>query len=515
MKILAVQLLRLGDIFLTAPALHKLKLQQPDCELHILVNKQFSIVEPLLPFVDKFHYFDRKEFQNQLGNPNLPILLPFDRLKAQIQSLNAESFNALYNFTQNQISAHISAAIKAEEKFGMVGGKGSSFEISGEYFQLMNKLPADHSFHYTQLFLNAVGASDLSHNWLGGSVSFEKKHRVCIQPFANTNKKEWSAASWSKMLRFLRKKDPMIQILAICAPDEINKMNSWVDELDPNFSDIKTLACSLVEARDIIAKSKVLVTVDTSIKHLANTTETPIIELALGSSQPHQTGAFKQNSVIFSGSSNCFPCSYSGSCSQQTHACGESVSPMQVSRAVLHSLNDTEFTVSLNAENQKTQSIGRVSWQGSGKWSLKSLTSRNLIEQLQKKMSESVQALDFVNSSVGDQAFQISENISYEISPTEKKLVEKFLVEKESHLQKEFSQLEKCSWEFTRLLGTDSHEKRRFKLAEQVGVSLDSVERTSFVQMRSIQIGLKSKLKMTERSLKLTRNIKSNIRELL
>ena len=53
-----MNLLRLGDILMMAPVLRGIKKKYPNAELHLLINKQFSMLEDMLPYVDEFKYFD-------------------------------------------------------------------------------------------------------------------------------------------------------------------------------------------------------------------------------------------------------------------------------------------------------------------------------------------------------------------------------------------------------------------------------------------------------------------------
>ena len=86
MKVLAVNLLRLGDILLFAPVLKGLKQQDKNTELHVLINKQFQFVESLMPWVDKFILLDRNEMQKGLGEVNRNIFEPLDRLNCTVKT---------------------------------------------------------------------------------------------------------------------------------------------------------------------------------------------------------------------------------------------------------------------------------------------------------------------------------------------------------------------------------------------------------------------------------------------
>lgn len=77
-----------------------------------------------------------------------------------------------------------------------------------------------------------------------------------------------------------------------------------------------------------------LVTLDTAIKHLATWTGTPIVEIALGSSNPNETGAYQEGALILKPQVPCAPCRHSSSCSQSSFVCQEDLSVNSVFAAI-------------------------------------------------------------------------------------------------------------------------------------------------------------------------------------
>src|SRR6185437_6415211 len=78
----------------------------------------------------------------------------------------------------------------------------------------------------------------------------------------------------------------------------------------------------------------VLVTGDTSIKHLAALTPIRIVEIALGSSDIERTGAYKDGSLIISSRESCVPCRHSAPCHRDHHACAAKLDPQAVGLAI-------------------------------------------------------------------------------------------------------------------------------------------------------------------------------------
>jgi hypothetical protein len=92
-------------------------------------------------------------------------------------------------------------------------------------------------------------------------------------------------------------------------------------------------------AQEILKQSCLLVTGDTSIKHLAAQSGVPIVELTLGSSDFTKTAAFSAASEIISASVPCSPCAHSQGCSQKSQICAEQITVDQVFAAVWDKLS--------------------------------------------------------------------------------------------------------------------------------------------------------------------------------
>src|SRR5690606_15633205 len=92
--------------------------------------------------------------------------------------------------------------------------------------------------------------------------------------------------------------------------------------------------CDLKEATQILQNGDLLLTGDTSIKHLAANTDIRIVEIALGSSIPSQTGVYKPDSLIIVPQTECRPCSHSANCHKPSHCCAEDLAPVLVASAI-------------------------------------------------------------------------------------------------------------------------------------------------------------------------------------
>jgi len=100
------------------------------------------------------------------------------------------------------------------------------------------------------------------------------------------------------------------------------------------FGDKDLLICDLQEVQQYLKDAELLITGDTSIKHIAAQIGTPIIEIAIGSSDPQKTGAFSKNKTVLQTMVPCAPCGHSQACFQKSHVCAEEITVDAVFAAV-------------------------------------------------------------------------------------------------------------------------------------------------------------------------------------
>lgn len=307
-KRLAVSLLRLGDVLMMVPALQAIKTRYSDDELHLLINENFSHVEPLLPFVDKIHLFPRNSLQKDLADPEAPILSAFDKLDHFLADLNRNEFFEVMNLTHNTLSACVTSLLKAENHWGLQLDSANQLAIQGDWFKVLNLPPEKMPWHFSEVYLRAAGEeSYLAPAFPGCDEEQQVESRLLVQPFTSEDRKMWGSENWRLFLERLLSDKRFESCEVLAAPFEEKKAKDFVREMGLGDSSIDVYCCSLEQALSRIRQSQLLVTVDTSIKHLAAGTGISIIELALGGSRPEHTGAFRDNVLVLASEKDTAP----------------------------------------------------------------------------------------------------------------------------------------------------------------------------------------------------------------
>jgi ADP-heptose:LPS heptosyltransferase len=345
MKLLVVSLLRLGDIIQQKPLLEGLRRQFPQAQIHLLINRQFSQASQLLEnCVDEFIYFDREALQKGLGEANYNFMWSFTELEKLINQLSAENYTSVYNFTHNRLTAYIIGAMTAQSKKGLYQSEGRFRGLENAWLKYFNERFSGRSlslFHYVELLGNAFA---IPVQKTPARITGKKHKRVLFQVLTSDVKKNWGLENY-RQLKFQIEKalvDYRVQVLG--APFEREKLLQVFEEKD-------LLICNLQDVKDLCSQVDLLVTGDTSIKHLAAQEGLATIEISLGGSDPLKTGAFAVNAQVIASTVACAPCLHSQACPQASHLCGEDVSVDQVFAAVWKSLSqDPQAHVNLERE---------------------------------------------------------------------------------------------------------------------------------------------------------------------
>lgn len=444
MRILVVQLLRIGDILMSLPAIGRIKAQNPEAEIHLLINQQFSGVVPLLKGVDQIHYFDRIKIQSEIGQLESHILNPYYRIKSLIEDLSVHYFDQVYNFTQNKLSAYLMSALPVQNKFGLVFEKEQFFIRSQPWQRYLNNLKKDQESHFHMMDILAEGQASSYLNYPVGiketpqgqkeyeSLNLQKK-TIVFQALTSDDKKNWDITNFNNLFDRLAHLRSEFEFIVLAAPQEMSKLKGI---------NARLFECSLEGAYSAVKNASLLVTTDTSIKHLATFTKTPVVEIALGSSVPTLTSIYGSDHIILSSKVACAPCTHSKKCSQVSHLCALSVLPIHVAQAIESRIYNESF------KNQEVQ-VHMSQYSKSNYIVLKDM-NKNPLANIQNLVEKKIRHL-FIESDQSDPvgisataAYLLFEDISPMVQAENNNQVNAFL----KSLLAEAQTLEDCVREF-------------------------------------------------------------------
>jgi hypothetical protein len=124
------------------------------------------------------------------------------------------------------------------------------------------------------------------------------------------------------------------QFIALGAPNEKSQLEEFRRLAAAEQIPVDVAILSLEGVYSLMHLTDLIVTGDTSIKHLAALTPIRVVEIALGSADRERTGAYKDGALILSSRERCAPCPHSQPCHRDSHACAEHLDPVLVGMAI-------------------------------------------------------------------------------------------------------------------------------------------------------------------------------------
>lgn len=387
MRILGVSLLRLGDVLMASPALRSIKEQYPNAKLDLLVNESSQILAPLLSDVDSVYTVERRDLQEALVCAERPLFEAFDKLNKTIQKLNSNEYDLVINLTQNRFSGHICALIQAKEHLGLMFNNGGLPRFGSPWFKYLNDVVAagaETIFHYSDIFSYGIASkkktyafnlreTDKGRNELEQFLTktgYKSGPHIVVQFVTSDTKKNWGLKNWAEAISQFLVFEPQAQIALLVAPNEVSQAHKFMQMLPSMANRIHIAEMSIEGAYSLLCMSDLLLTGDTSIKHLASATQIPILEIALGSSDVRKTGTYRDGALIVSSREECAPCEHSSSCPKASHLCGESVEPSYLALLASKFLHKDWSAVRVLAEEYSDKvNIFKTQFSAQGFWS--------------------------------------------------------------------------------------------------------------------------------------------------
>lgn len=347
MKILFISMLRIGDFFMHLKIINEYHKAHPRAEIHILANDLLDIPLPDFGFDFKIHFFKREKFKKDINNLFVPLTYPIWELQELISKLNSEKFDIVYDLTFQKISGQFLEKINASEKHGVLYHAQSKVLGTSKTADFVKKMTdLKDSTHYMDLLRDAVGldyfSDDLHHNLQVKNIfktEIEKKY-ILLQVLTSDPKKNIDMKKWQELAAHLEETEPNNKIIKIlCGPNELEVVKKY-------FASEKILSVNFLELTSYFESTDLLVTLDTSVKHLATYFDIPIVEISVGSSHPYKTSAYSLTKEILSGHSHCRPCSHSSQCSQASHICEDNIKVEDL----IHAINKIRKTKNVNQQ---------------------------------------------------------------------------------------------------------------------------------------------------------------------
>jgi predicted lipopolysaccharide heptosyltransferase III len=299
MKILLLQLKRIGDLILTTPAITALRRNYPDAQITLAVSNECAELLPAISNVDRV----------LIARRNL-------RDVAIVSSVAGKRFDYCVDFTRNDRSAFLTLLSAARRRVASYRVRQQSKTRARLYTDLVGVRVRDmHTIDYNLALLEPLGirAASSAPQLELPRTAREKAERVrrdwkitrpyvILHPGSARSEKLWDAARWAEVIdHFAQDNEFDLVLTSGPATDEQRHIAAITRRARQKFIDLAGKT-DLLTLGALIGEAQLLVTVDSAPVHLAAASHTPQVIL-FGPTNPFHWRPMYSPALILHGKS--------------------------------------------------------------------------------------------------------------------------------------------------------------------------------------------------------------------
>ena len=311
MKILIIQLTRLGDILCTLPTLSSLKRDNPFADIHLLVRKSFSEAATLSGNVDHIWQLDSEKLLKPLIEHDCDFKESLSQLNKLIDCLRLENFDKIINLSFSPSSTYITHLI-SRGKITTAGFTRTSDlylhvpDEASRYFRAQVGVDRSNRVHVVDLmaWIAGVTISNEDLRCLHTAESKREKRGIVIHLGASQKSKTWPVEYWIDLIRSLRS-ESINKITLIGGKKEFGLNERVIDEIGrdfcgPHVSTIQNLCgtLKLSELSSLLASSELFIGADSGPQHVASLSGCKVLNLSVGRVRFWETGPLSSESRV-------------------------------------------------------------------------------------------------------------------------------------------------------------------------------------------------------------------------
>ena len=319
-NILIINLRRIGDVYTTGHLINSIAKTENN-SISLMVYKESANAAINLKNVKSLFTIDRKEIITLKTNKLFSDGFALEQLFNQLQEIKEKKWDEIVNFSNDIVGAYICSYLQA-----------SAAKVTGVHFNEQRKITTNNDWellfndvlpvvkyaplHFVDCYhkmmnislntegeklitsssANALAFSNMSTIRKKISIAESSTKTVGIQLKTSDQTKDISKETILELLTILKGTPVLIPVLLI-APFENERQ--YAEEINSYFNyEIAIIESTLQEAASVLMNIDILITPDTAIKHIADLTDTPVLEISLGQAPLLKQGSYSKGSLI-------------------------------------------------------------------------------------------------------------------------------------------------------------------------------------------------------------------------
>ncbi|NOT79446.1 MAG: glycosyltransferase family 9 protein [Bacteriovoracaceae bacterium] len=323
-KILIINLRKLGDVFSTAHLINSLS-KEGNTHISLLTYKESARAAHCIKNVNEVFEIDRKEIITLKTNKLFSDSFALEQLFKQLEKITNESWDQIINYSNDTVGAYVTSYLR----------KDSSM-ITGVHFNDQRNIVTQNDWELVfndvlpQVRYSPIHFVDCYHKMSGAAphregfkvitnprhnetafLNFQELRRghggnenqtkiIGIQLKTADQTKDIPLDTLHKLYELIKKNSEIIPCLLIAPNDEERQIAT---EFNSHHNDeVIIVEADLNAIASVLLNLDLLVSPDTSIKHIANLTETPVLEISLGYAPFLKQGSYAKDTLVLTDS---------------------------------------------------------------------------------------------------------------------------------------------------------------------------------------------------------------------
>lgn len=315
MKILILQLARLGDIYMSWPAARAVRRLHPDAEIHFLTRPRFEGAVQGLTAIDRHLVLPSGKILEPLVQANADLDESLQRMEAFTAPLLAEQYDWIINLTFSPFSSYLTHALSTEKTkvsgyTRFADGYFNPADDMSAYFYAQVGINKPNRVHVTDIFAAVLNVDYLEEDWaapeITAAASFAlPENYLVLHVGASEQHKALSAQTWAAALQQIAQANPNVAVVLIGAGAEQIQAREIISQCSAQSLQLRIFdlvgRTQISDLFAIIKGSELLIGCDSAPIHMASLTDTPTMNISVGAVNFWETGPKASLSFILRG----------------------------------------------------------------------------------------------------------------------------------------------------------------------------------------------------------------------
>lgn len=296
MKILILQLARLGDIYLTWPVVRAIKRNHPGAEIHMLVRQRFEGATIGLSELDQVHVLPNRLILEPLVNERPDLEASCCRLEGFLETLQGYQFDEVINFSFSPVSSYLTHFMQSwgVRAVGYTRHSDGYLNFADEvsaYFHAQVGPDKSNRCHLSDIFASMLGITLEESDWQTQVPdSNENGPSFVVHIGASEMHKRLTQDEYAQLVQGLHQNYPNHQVILIGSKQE-QRLGDYIKQRAP-VSQVANLVgkTELQDLFQLIAGAEMFIGCDSGPMHIASLTNTMTFNISIGHVNFWETG---------------------------------------------------------------------------------------------------------------------------------------------------------------------------------------------------------------------------------